>query len=57
LKKARSDGHIPGRKIDPAKGPSRTTAWRQRIGARSIAMVILVGLVVRVLEVSFLAQS
>ena len=35
LKKARSDGHILGRKIDPAKGPSRTTAGRQRIGARS----------------------
>jgi DNA invertase Pin-like site-specific DNA recombinase len=26
---ARSEGRLPGRKIDPRKGPSRTTAWRQ----------------------------
>lgn len=25
---ARSEGHIPGRKIDPKRGPSRTTVWR-----------------------------
>jgi DNA invertase Pin-like site-specific DNA recombinase len=37
LKKARVDGHIPGRKIDPAKGPSRTTVWRRNIGARALA--------------------
>jgi len=38
LKKARAvEGHIPGRKIDLAKGPSRTTRWRQRIGARKLA--------------------
>jgi DNA invertase Pin-like site-specific DNA recombinase len=29
---ARAKGHLPGRKIDPAKGPSRTTLWRR--GAR-----------------------
>jgi DNA invertase Pin-like site-specific DNA recombinase len=40
LKKARTEGHIPGRKLDPAKGPSRTTAWRQRIGARALAAVL-----------------
>ena len=37
LKKARAEGHIPGRRIDPAKGPSRTTRYRQAIGARSKA--------------------
>lgn len=37
LKKARTEGHVPGRKIDPEKGPSRTTAWRQKIGARALA--------------------
>jgi DNA invertase Pin-like site-specific DNA recombinase len=37
LKKARADGHLPGRRIDPEKGPSRTTRYRQRIGARSLA--------------------
>jgi DNA invertase Pin-like site-specific DNA recombinase len=37
LKKVRLEGHIPGRKIDPAKGPSRTTAWRLSIGARKLA--------------------
>lgn len=26
---ARSEGRLPGRKIDPRKGPSRTTRWRQ----------------------------
>ena len=26
---ARSEGRLPGRKIDPRKGPSRTTLWRQ----------------------------
>jgi DNA invertase Pin-like site-specific DNA recombinase len=29
---ARSEGRTPGRKIDPVKGPSRTTLWRR--GAR-----------------------
>jgi DNA invertase Pin-like site-specific DNA recombinase len=27
---ARSEGRLPGRKIDPKKGPSRTTRWRQQ---------------------------
>lgn len=27
---ARDEGHIPGRKIDPVKGPSRTTLWRRQ---------------------------
>lgn len=27
---ARSEGRLPGRKIDPRKGPSRTTRWRHR---------------------------
>lgn len=27
---ARSEGHLPGRKIDPAKGPCRMTVWRQK---------------------------
>jgi DNA invertase Pin-like site-specific DNA recombinase len=26
---ARSEGRLPGRKIDPKRGPSRTTIWRQ----------------------------
>lgn len=26
---ARSEGRIPGRKIDPRRGPSRTTLWRR----------------------------
>jgi DNA invertase Pin-like site-specific DNA recombinase len=26
---ARAEGRLPGRKIDPRKGPSRTTRWRQ----------------------------
>jgi len=26
---ARSEGRLPGRKIDPRRGPSRTTLWRQ----------------------------
>lgn len=30
LRHARSKGHKPGRKIDIAKGPSRTTQWRRR---------------------------
>jgi site-specific DNA recombinase len=34
---ARAEGRRPGRRIDPAKGPSRTTLFRQRIGARSLA--------------------
>jgi DNA invertase Pin-like site-specific DNA recombinase len=46
LKKARVEGHIPGRKIDPAKGPSKTTAWRQRIGARALAAVMACALLV-----------
>ena len=37
LKAARAEGHIPGRRIDPAKGPSRTTRWRKQIGARKLA--------------------
>jgi DNA invertase Pin-like site-specific DNA recombinase len=37
LKLARAKGHRPGRKIDPAKGPSRTTLWRQRHRSREIA--------------------
>jgi DNA invertase Pin-like site-specific DNA recombinase len=37
LKNARAKGHIAGRRIDPAKGPSRTTRYRQKIGARSLA--------------------
>lgn len=37
LKKARVDGHIPGRKIDPEKGPSKTTRWRRQIGARALS--------------------
>lgn len=32
---ARSEGRVPGRKIDPRKGPSRTTVWRQRKLAKS----------------------
>jgi len=27
---ARSEGRLPGRKIDARKGPSRTTLWRQK---------------------------
>lgn len=26
---AKSEGRLPGRKIDPKRGPSRTTLWRQ----------------------------
>lgn len=26
---ARAKGHFPGRKVDPVKGPSRTTLWRR----------------------------
>jgi DNA invertase Pin-like site-specific DNA recombinase len=26
---ARAEGRVPGRKIDPKRGPSRTTLWRQ----------------------------
>lgn len=26
---ARAEGRVPGRKIDPRKGPSRTTRWRE----------------------------
>ena len=37
LKKARAEGHIPGRRIDAVKGPSRTTLWRRAIGARKLA--------------------
>ena len=29
LKNAKAKGHVPGRKIDPKKGPSRTTLWRR----------------------------
>jgi DNA invertase Pin-like site-specific DNA recombinase len=27
---ARSEGRLPGRKIDPKRGPSRTTLWRRQ---------------------------
>jgi DNA invertase Pin-like site-specific DNA recombinase len=27
---ARAEGRFPGRKIDPRKGPSRTTRWREK---------------------------
>jgi DNA invertase Pin-like site-specific DNA recombinase len=27
---AKAEGRLPGRKIDPKKGPSRTTEWRRR---------------------------
>lgn len=30
LKHARAKGHRPGRKIDPIKGPSKTTLWREQ---------------------------
>lgn len=30
---ARSEGRVPGRKIDARKGPSRTTLWRRRKAA------------------------
>lgn len=33
LKNAKAKGHLPGPKIDPKKGPSRTTRWRQRKAA------------------------
>jgi DNA invertase Pin-like site-specific DNA recombinase len=46
LKKCRSEGRIPGRKIDPTKGPSRTTAWRQRIGARALTAVLALAAVI-----------
>jgi DNA invertase Pin-like site-specific DNA recombinase len=46
LKKARTEGHIPGRKIDPAKGPSRTTRWRQGIGARALAGLAAVACII-----------
>lgn len=29
LRNAKAKGHLPGRKIDPKKGPSRTTLWRR----------------------------
>lgn len=29
MRLARAKGHIPGPKVDPAKGPSRTTLWRR----------------------------
>lgn len=32
LRAARAKGHRPGRKIDPQRGPSRTTLWRQAKG-------------------------
>lgn len=40
LKKARAEGHRGGRRIDPEKGPSRTTRWRQQIGARALAILL-----------------
>jgi site-specific DNA recombinase len=33
---ARSEGRISGRKINPELGPSRTTRWRLKVGARSL---------------------
>ena len=39
-------GSIPGRKIDPAKGPSKTTRWRQKIGARALTAVLALAFVV-----------
>jgi site-specific DNA recombinase len=30
MKKAKAEGHLPGRKIDPKKGPSRRTVYRQQ---------------------------
>lgn len=30
---ARAKGHLPGRKIDPKRGPSRTTLWRRKNAA------------------------
>jgi DNA invertase Pin-like site-specific DNA recombinase len=30
MKKAAKEGHVPGPKIDPRKGASRTTRWRRR---------------------------
>lgn len=29
LRNAKAKGHLPGRKIDPKRGPSRTTLWRR----------------------------
>jgi DNA invertase Pin-like site-specific DNA recombinase len=29
LRNAKAKGHVPGPKIDPRKGPSRTTLWRR----------------------------
>lgn len=29
LRNAKAKGHLPGRKIDPQRGPSRTTLWRR----------------------------
>ena len=29
LRNAKAKGHVPGRKIDPKRGPSRTTVWRR----------------------------
>jgi DNA invertase Pin-like site-specific DNA recombinase len=49
LKKARAEGHRGGRRIDPEKGPSRTTIWRRHIGARALAMLLITaGFVARV---------
>lgn len=33
LRNAKAKGHLPGRKIDPRRGPSRTTLWRRRKAA------------------------
>ncbi len=30
MQNAKSKGIVPGRKIDPRKGPSRTTLWRRQ---------------------------
>lgn len=37
MKLARAQGHVPGRKIDAKKGPSRTTIWRQLQRCRKTA--------------------
>lgn len=33
MRLARAKGHIPGPKVDPARGPSRVTRWRRRKAA------------------------
>ena len=33
LRNAKAKGHLPGPKIDPKRGPSRTTLWRRKKAA------------------------